>query len=990
MISKRAKVTKDKPSYKKKEKSEKGNIIYRYDEGHLKERAKEKKEKLSKLQSNLKKVKSEYEKDLSSDDMRDVAIAAVIGIMEESGMRVGNEESAKEGTYGATTLKVKHVKISGNKIKFDFPGKGAIEQNIEIKNSKVVSAIKKLMKGKKSDDFIFEVDGKKIWDRAINRYLEKFDISAKDLRGFRANDLMENVLKKKDFEDALEEVADNVGHTPNVLKNDYLDPDLVAKHEKKKEASISVRALQNAPMFQQRQESGEDIWPEDRQKQTPPQEIEPALPQPIYLDMAELNRNVDNVEGDIANHPNLQNAWKMIAPLLPDGATLKSGWRSDNRQAKIILEYWLSGYWPYKGSDTVWRQNKGFFHTNFPQADTGTLRSWLREVRKEKPMNDRVYRRLVETVEPLRKIMTTYKISDRAGEPNGRLKIAPLGKSNHLKGLAFDVSGVSLRSVVSAAQYINKTIGPVFSNIEPEKGQRAVHLDVYPSVSMANNEVLATLIKEYKQSKQASKDPLKNINVAPGVKLTYPILYAWATLRIFLPRSAVLTSGFRDVNDQLRIIDDHWDKLLSQPNVPPEKKEEWAMEFDPFEKVKILNNNPYKKYVVARPNTSPHLGGKAMDVSGANLNKIEEAARFVSNHPNIPVRFSQILVEPNNNAVHLGIAQAEWDRESIRKVIRGERSYAADDKEYDEKDITDDLLGSNPPEDVLEAFAGVKKISWRISVDQGKLNIELSPDAPDFSISGDDDKVEDGNLKTEDKKLNHQNNEQEPATDKDLEVVHNKDRLSNRDWSERQNKFVSRRENTTYNVNDLTDADVKELVENNPKRYFYLGLNKDKGFKKYEYDALSNAIKLDGGFYFKFDYHKSKNKKIKGLLQHAAEYLAQQNPRGFFYYGLHDSFPELGRGAIVQLIDTNPEAYHDLGLKGSYPEYEEGANHARNIKDPHKVELEKPEWMSDEAGKPLSVREKNAELCDVVLNKYSENDNKIVFAAHKYNKGKLL
>src|SRR3990172_5461171 len=110
-----AKVTSDKPAYTKKEKTDTG-YVWRYDEKHIEKRWKEKKEKLKNLEKNIKKLRTAYEKDLSADDPRERAIAAIVGMMDETAMRVGNEESAREAaTYGATTLKVKHVKISGNK-----------------------------------------------------------------------------------------------------------------------------------------------------------------------------------------------------------------------------------------------------------------------------------------------------------------------------------------------------------------------------------------------------------------------------------------------------------------------------------------------------------------------------------------------------------------------------------------------------------------------------------------------------------------------------------------------------------------------------------------------------------------------------------------------------------------------------------------------------------------------------------------------------------
>ncbi|GAF94137.1 unnamed protein product, partial [marine sediment metagenome] len=40
---------------------------------------------------------------------------------------------------------------------------------------------------------------------------------------------------------------------------------------------------------------------------------------------------------------------------------------------------------------------------------------------------------------------------------------------------------------------------------------------------------------------------------------------------------------------------------------------------------------------------------------GPNLQEIADAAKRVSSNPQIPVTFSQILVEDKNNAVHIGI-----------------------------------------------------------------------------------------------------------------------------------------------------------------------------------------------------------------------------------------------------------------------------------------------------------------------------------------------
>src|SRR5271157_5106203 len=204
-ISKRAKVVSDgKPAYTEKEKTDSG-YVWRYGPESIKARWKEKIEKLKRLEKNIGKLRTQYEKDLSTDDLRTRAEAAIVGIMDDTSQRIGNEDSVKEhGTYGISTLKVKHLTFSGNKTTFKFVGKDQVKQDTETSNPKITKVLKELVKSKKDDDFVFEIDGTKIWDRSINRYLSPFDISAKDIRGFQANRIMKEKLKTKDFKEALE------------------------------------------------------------------------------------------------------------------------------------------------------------------------------------------------------------------------------------------------------------------------------------------------------------------------------------------------------------------------------------------------------------------------------------------------------------------------------------------------------------------------------------------------------------------------------------------------------------------------------------------------------------------------------------------------------------------------------------------------------------------------------------------------------------------
>lgn len=235
--------------YVEKRKTDSGEVRI-YSEEHVAKRWEKKVKKLKKLEKDLASLRKKYRDHLKdTHDTKTRAIAAVVGLMDNTAMRVGNDESAKDkGTFGATTLRKKHATVQGSKIRFKFKGKSNVDQDVVLDDSAVASEIKKLLKGKKDDDLIFEYEeGQRVSPKMVNSYLKDFGITAKDLRGYHANKLMKDKLKKvKDFDKALEDVADEVGHESKTLMNQYLDPALVKKYkpeksskkDKKKKSSV--------------------------------------------------------------------------------------------------------------------------------------------------------------------------------------------------------------------------------------------------------------------------------------------------------------------------------------------------------------------------------------------------------------------------------------------------------------------------------------------------------------------------------------------------------------------------------------------------------------------------------------------------------------------------------------------------------------------------------------------------------------------------------
>ena len=79
-------------------------------------------------------------------------------------------------------------------------------------------------------------DGFKIKNDGVNRYLSQFNITSKVIRGYNANDYVIKRLKsldikdeserKKKFLEVIKTVAAEIGHTPNMLRNSYLKPEI--------------------------------------------------------------------------------------------------------------------------------------------------------------------------------------------------------------------------------------------------------------------------------------------------------------------------------------------------------------------------------------------------------------------------------------------------------------------------------------------------------------------------------------------------------------------------------------------------------------------------------------------------------------------------------------------------------------------------------------------------------------------------------------------
>lgn len=234
---------------KKKVKTQDGEdmTVYEYSDRQIQHRNRKKAERIEKLRKGIEKLRSRVKKDLHSQDPEKTLLALAVSLMDCTYERVGNDESAKEGHFGVTGWRKKHISFGKGGATIKYVGKSNVKHEKKVTDAAVKSALKDAYDAvEDDDDEILSWDGGRITADKVNDYLSAFDITAKDLRGFHANREMQERLKevrkgggtlpedkkkrekklKDEFKTALEGAADAVGHEPSTLRSQYLVPGL--------------------------------------------------------------------------------------------------------------------------------------------------------------------------------------------------------------------------------------------------------------------------------------------------------------------------------------------------------------------------------------------------------------------------------------------------------------------------------------------------------------------------------------------------------------------------------------------------------------------------------------------------------------------------------------------------------------------------------------------------------------------------------------------
>ena len=180
---------------------------------------------------------------------REKVLAAVVQLLETTLMRVGNDQYAKQNSsFGLTTLRDRHVAISGSKVEFEFKGKSGVEHQIELQDRKLAKVIKKCQEipGYEIFKYYDESGERQFVDSGdVNEYLQQItqqEFTAKDFRtwagtlltAIKLNELGEfdsDNQAKKNVVNAIKSTAKQLGNRPATCRKYYVHPAIIEAYQ---------------------------------------------------------------------------------------------------------------------------------------------------------------------------------------------------------------------------------------------------------------------------------------------------------------------------------------------------------------------------------------------------------------------------------------------------------------------------------------------------------------------------------------------------------------------------------------------------------------------------------------------------------------------------------------------------------------------------------------------------------------------------------------
>ncbi len=214
-----------------------GRKQYRYHPAFRSRRDTDKFGRLIRFAERLPRIRRRVERDLARRGLpREKVLAAVVRLLELTRFRVGNPEYARVNrSFGLSTLRDRHARVEGHRIRFRFRGKGGRLHETELADRRLATIVRRCRELPGQELFQY-VDGGEVRDVTsddVNGYVRDAagddEFSAKDFRTWAATVVAHRALRdgSSGVPAAMRQTAEALGNTASVVRQSYVHPAVV-------------------------------------------------------------------------------------------------------------------------------------------------------------------------------------------------------------------------------------------------------------------------------------------------------------------------------------------------------------------------------------------------------------------------------------------------------------------------------------------------------------------------------------------------------------------------------------------------------------------------------------------------------------------------------------------------------------------------------------------------------------------------------------------
>ncbi|AWC25154.1 DNA topoisomerase type I [Aminobacter sp. MSH1] len=227
---------------------QRGRKQYRYHPRWTERRDEAKFSRLGDFARTLPRLRRKVNADLGKRKLsREKVVAAIVWLLDNTMIRVGSPQYAREnGSFGLTTLRGRHVDVSGSTLRFAFKGKSGKQWRLQLVDRRMAGLVRRIQELPGQHLFQYIDDNgerSRVTSDDVNDYIRAAcgpDFSSKDFRTWggtvRALALFGDLelpdglpARQRLCNQVIDEVASRLGNTRTVCRKGYIHPAILER-----------------------------------------------------------------------------------------------------------------------------------------------------------------------------------------------------------------------------------------------------------------------------------------------------------------------------------------------------------------------------------------------------------------------------------------------------------------------------------------------------------------------------------------------------------------------------------------------------------------------------------------------------------------------------------------------------------------------------------------------------------------------------------------